>query len=1199
LNKTKANKRIRIGNQTAFMASNALAPFYYALANRFDAFEWFPDKKESGAGWDIEDLKKSTRLFIRRMAVDHDIVLAVHAPWWADLLQPAMHKHIDEDIAFARDIGATLLNVHLNAEKGIETYIQALLPLIRSTHAADLKLSIENTPLTSAIDFNRLFSLLVNLKDIPTDHVGICLDLGHANLSAPTRNNYIGFLDQLDANVPIIHIHLHENYGDRDSHLPIFTGPAGTNDAGILAFIDRLKKRGYTGSIILEQWPTPPSLLNQARDRLVRMICNYMVEEKMPAGAGKISLEENLRSQKKRSRSKQKKTLSAARSAAAKRIKKKKAAPNDGEADTDWIVGRVAELNRQGRSWREKLDGVYNLLRDKSFKTTKDHLIYLAIYLRFLGTGEIPCIEDGRHFRPNHHARTSQRIQEYLLPRITPDNAFAIRKILPWLPSYNSAYIRSEPLTRIRDIAHRNDIPKDLKQEIKLTLQNKLHRCAGPEDLATSESILQRITRTGTGHSPSFIDEFRVFHQELKEFFNAQSLEERLKRMIDEKNFAALDLGRQFLAAKQDSTDKLDHDLTTLRLLTRLRGRISKEISERSALETRNVRLVDIGLEDFAFVLSSKIVNGFQTIQEDVFWESTLLAMTLLVANLRLSGFAPEECSAIEADLHAWQRAAGPPDQEHLLLIKSTLSRCRRLTDEIVDRLLILFLKKAEQLGKALRVADQAISVYSEGEIRAHLVFQLSKLTSLLLKKIRRKGFLNPWEIIVPGTATGRLLIAGHLTELSNSADDEILALLARAEGDEDIPEKVKGIILDHELPHLSHLGVRCRQAGVVVVTCEDEKQLELLGQFRDKKFLLTVTADTVSFKPISKTLADYQAKKNRKPNRVKIPAIRLHPEHLIMDLGQVTFADGGGKADGLRLLAELAGNAEEGFKTPPSLVIPFGVMEKALHAGYGQQQRYAELIHRLDTSEGEGLLIALEQIHSLIESLAIDNEIACRIQKKFSVNEKLVIRSSANCEDLMELTGAGLYDSIVNISSSEVENGIRKVWASLWTKRAVLARKRAGIPQEKANMAVLVQQLIVPEYSFIMHTVNPVNRNADEIYLELAVGLGESIASASMKGTPYRLVCNKNTQAVQVLACASFSQAIWPDTISGSVLKNLKYSQISLSKDSVARNELIRRLARIGCLVEQAFGRPQDIEGVVTRKEIFLVQSRPQQGIF
>lgn len=51
------------------------------------------------------------------------------------------------------------------------------------------------------------------------------------------------------------------------------------------------------------------------------------------------------------------------------------------------------------------------------------------------------------------------------------------------LPSFTEAHTASTPLTRIRDIAHRGDIPHELKQEIKHTIQNKLHRNAGPEDL--------------------------------------------------------------------------------------------------------------------------------------------------------------------------------------------------------------------------------------------------------------------------------------------------------------------------------------------------------------------------------------------------------------------------------------------------------------------------------------------------------------------------------------------------------------------------------------------------------------------------------------------------------------------------------------------------------------------------------------------
>jgi phosphoglucan,water dikinase len=45
------------------------------------------------------------------------------------------------------------------------------------------------------------------------------------------------------------------------------------------------------------------------------------------------------------------------------------------------------------------------------------------------------------------------------------------------------------PMTRIRDIAHRNDIPKDIKHR----LQNKLHRCAEPSDLKTCEELINRV----------------------------------------------------------------------------------------------------------------------------------------------------------------------------------------------------------------------------------------------------------------------------------------------------------------------------------------------------------------------------------------------------------------------------------------------------------------------------------------------------------------------------------------------------------------------------------------------------------------------------------------------------------------------------------------------------------------------------------
>jgi phosphoglucan,water dikinase len=52
------------------------------------------------------------------------------------------------------------------------------------------------------------------------------------------------------------------------------------------------------------------------------------------------------------------------------------------------------------------------------------------------------------------------------------------------------------------------------------------------------------------------------------------------------------------------------------------------------------------------------------------------------------------------------------------------------------------------------------------------------------------------------------------------------------------------------------------------------------------------------------------------------------------------------------------------------------------------------------------------------------------------------------------------------------------------------------------------------------------------------------------------------------------------------------------LSCDGDARKQLGKRLAASARFVEEALQKPQDIEGAVVGDEIFLVQSRPQQGL-
>jgi sugar phosphate isomerase/epimerase len=280
------NERIRIGNQTAISCADPLEPFAFAQSHDLDAFEWFADKKTSAdgttAGWDEDDMDAAARASIREAGRTHDIQFTVHAPWQANPLHTGGEDLLYRSLMFARDIGAHLVNLHLSIEDGVAGFVRALLPLAIAAGRSDMTLTLENTPQTTPQDFNEAFALLAAAEAVPPGTIGMCLDIGHANLCAATHNDFLRFYDQLAPEVPLAHLHMHENYGDVDRHLPLFTGPAGKDDSAIRAFLQRLRARAYRGVMILEQWPDPPELLVTAATRLRQLLAS----EGSPAGTG-------------------------------------------------------------------------------------------------------------------------------------------------------------------------------------------------------------------------------------------------------------------------------------------------------------------------------------------------------------------------------------------------------------------------------------------------------------------------------------------------------------------------------------------------------------------------------------------------------------------------------------------------------------------------------------------------------------------------------------------------------------------------------------------------------------------------------------------------------------------------------------------------------------------------------------------------
>jgi sugar phosphate isomerase/epimerase len=257
-----------------------MAPFEYAVASRFEAFEWLSDKK-CGGGWQESDVPAENREYIRQTAALHDISLSVHLPCHFNPFKPDSSEILRTSTDFARQIGASLLVTHLSKDRGLQAFVDALRPAVDRLSAEGLRLAIENTVDINPEDFNRLFDLFP-AGALDKKSVGMCLDVGHANLNEETRNDYLKYMDSLGPHVPIIHVHMHENYGDYDNHLTVFTGPSSQDDSGIRGLFRRLVDRGFSGCIIMEQWPSPADLLDRARNRLLEVVSDSISAYRRP-----------------------------------------------------------------------------------------------------------------------------------------------------------------------------------------------------------------------------------------------------------------------------------------------------------------------------------------------------------------------------------------------------------------------------------------------------------------------------------------------------------------------------------------------------------------------------------------------------------------------------------------------------------------------------------------------------------------------------------------------------------------------------------------------------------------------------------------------------------------------------------------------------------------------------------------------------
>ncbi|MDW8806567.1 phosphoenolpyruvate synthase [Streptomyces scabiei] len=252
--------------------------------------------------------------------------------------------------------------------------------------------------------------------------------------------------------------------------------------------------------------------------------------------------------------------------------------------------------------------------------------------------------------------------------------------------------------------------------------------------------------------------------------------------------------------------------------------------------------------------------------------------------------------------------------------------------------------------------------------------------------------------------------------------------------------------------------------------------------------------------------------------------------------------------------------------------------------------------LSRLDPEDGEATRTLSAEIRRTIEEIVVPDELAHAIAAalaELGEGTACAVRSSATAEDLPTASFAGQQDTYLNVvGTAAVLRHVSRCWASLFTERAVVYRRRNGIDHRRVHMAVVVQQMVFPEASGILFTADPVTGNRKVATVDAGFGLGEALVSGLMNPDVFKV--RDGEVVTRTIAAKPRALHALPDGGTHEVaVAPQRQEQPALTDAQVVR------LVGIGRRIEAYFGRPQDIEWCLADDDFRIVQSRPITTLF
>jgi len=302
----------------------------------------------------------------------------------------------------------------------------------------------------------------------------------------------------------------------------------------------------------------------------------------------------------------------------------------------------------------------------------------------------------------------------------------------------------------------------------------------------------------------------------------------------------------------------------------------------------------------------------------------------------------------------------------------------------------------------------------------------------------------------------------------------------------------------------------------------------------------------------------------------------------------------------------------QKGIQVPMGFATTASAYQRFLRDNQLEEKIYS-LLAKLDVTDIQALKKTGQKIRRWITQGHFSNNFKKSVENAYNKLKhdsktrdfSVAVRSSATAEDLPTASFAGQQETVLNVKGLQaLYRALKKVFASLYTNRAIAYRVHHGFEHQKVALSVCIQYMVRSDIgsSGVAFSIDTESGFNNAILVTASYGLGETIVKGSVNPDEYYLfkpaIRSKKHSILQRKCGEKAIKMIYDNRIQFP-RNSTKVVKVSPNERNrfVLTNEELRELGLATLTIEEHYKKPMDIEWAKDGKtnEIYIVQARPE----